>query len=68
MIVEGMKRKGFSDLKHAAPISVLVGKADADMVHETVSLCHVEFFDTYLKCVKEEPKFKNSRGVVVEKF
>lgn len=60
VIVEGMKHKGFSDLKHAAPISFLVGKADADMAHEAVSLCHVEFFDTYLKGVKEEPELKNS--------
>ncbi len=68
VIVEGMKHKGFSDLKHAAPISFLVGKADADMAHEVVSMCYIEFFDTYLKGVKEESVFKKSKDVVVEKF
>ena len=68
VIIEGMQHKGFSDLKHAAPISFLVGKADPDMAHETVSRCHIEFFDTYLKGVKEEPVFKAGSEVVVEKF
>lgn len=38
------------------------------MVHEAVSMCHVEFFETYLKGIKEEPEFKNGEGIVVEKF
>ena len=37
------------------------------MAHEVVSKCHIEFFDTYLKGVKEEPIFKSSIEVVVEK-
>ena len=68
VIVEGMQHIGFSDLKHAIPISFLVGKADPDMVHEVVSQCHMEFFDTYLKGVKKEPAFKTSRDVIVERF
>ena len=68
VIVEGMQHIGFSDLKHAIPISFLVGKADPDMVHEAVAQCHLEFFDTYLKGFKEEPAFKASRDVIVESF
>lgn len=68
VIIEGMQHIGFSDLKHAAPISFLVGKADPDMAHEAVSQCHIEFFDAYLRGIKEEPAFKSGPEVVVEKF
>ena len=68
VIIEGMQHIGFSDLKHAATISFLVGKADPDMVHEAVSQCHIEFFDTYLKGVKAEPAFKSGPEVIVEKY
>ncbi|MBQ8667456.1 MAG: hypothetical protein IJ079_05970 [Lachnospiraceae bacterium] len=68
VIIEGMQHIGFSDLKHAIPIRFLVGKADPDMVHETVCQCHIEFFDTYLKGVKEEPEWMAGKEVVVESF
>lgn len=57
VIVEGMQHIGFSDLKHAVSIGLLVGKADPDAAHRSVCRYHLEFFDMYLKGIMEEAVF-----------
>jgi dienelactone hydrolase len=50
-VFRDMKHIGFSDMKHAIPkaMSGTTGKLDADLMHENLCKCHVEFFNTHLK-------------------
>ena len=52
-VFRDMKHVGFSDMKHAIPKSMAgmvgVGKLDADLMHENLCKCHVEFFNAHLK-------------------
>lgn len=51
-----MKHVGFSDIKHAISIGSMVGKLPADDMHKNLCRCHIEFFDTYLKKLKNFPE------------
>ena len=55
-VFRDMKHQGFSDMKHAMPrmMSGLTGKLDADLMHENLCRCHIEFFDVHLKNAKEK--------------
>ena len=55
-----MKHIGFSDAKHLIPYGSMVGRLDADKLHENLCRCHLEFFDAYLKGTKEAPELKTS--------
>lgn len=63
-----MKHMGFSDLKHVVNVSMLVGKLDADVMHETVCKCHLELFNTYLKQTKEKPVIEGNESVSVKEY
>lgn len=63
-----MKHMGFSDLKHAVNVKMLVGKLDADVVHDTVCKCHLELFDTYIKKTKEKPVIEGDESVSVKEY
>ena len=52
-----MQHVGFSDLKHFIPVKSLVGGLDPNVAHEHVCAIHLEFFDAFLKKVKEKPSF-----------
>lgn len=68
VILEGMQHVGFSDLKHVAPIAMVVGKQNADFAHEIVYKCNLEFFDTYLKHTKDKPVFPEGKDIETEEF
>ena len=67
-VMKGMEHVGFSDLKHHIPLKSMVGKLDADVAHnESCRIC-LEFFDAYLKKVKEKPEFKSDDAVTFTEY
>ncbi len=60
-----MKHIGFADTKYMIPLKSMVGKLDADAFHENLCKCHLEFFDAYLKGLKDKPIIKNNDVVTV---
>ena len=63
-----MRHIGFADSKFTMPIKSVVGKLDANLFHENICKCHLEFFDAYLKGIKSEPDFKNNGTVTFSVF
>ena len=50
-VFRDMKHVGFSDIKYAVPkaMSAVTGKLDADLMHESLCKCHLDFFNSHLK-------------------
>ncbi len=63
-----MKHVGFSDMKHQMNIGSMVGKLDADAMHENLCKCHLELFDTYLKGIKDKPEIRSNDVITVTEF
>ena len=63
-----MQHIGFSDIKHFVNISFLVGKQDADLAHENVCRCHLEFFDAYLKKTKFKPELNSNDVMTIREY
>ena len=59
-VIKNMKHVGFSDMKYAIKFGSMVGKLPADKMHENLCKCHVEFFDTHLKKIKDKPDLKSN--------
>ena len=59
-VFRDMKHVGFSDMKFAIPFPSMTGKLDAQSMHENLCKCHVEFFDAFLKGVKEVPQITSN--------
>ncbi|MBO4319909.1 MAG: hypothetical protein J5857_05515, partial [Treponema sp.] len=68
VLFRGMKHIGFADCKHQIPMKSAVGKLDADVMHENLCKCHLEFFDTYLKGLKQKPNLESNEAVTVSVF
>lgn len=49
VLFRDMKHIGFSDMKYMIPIKSMIGKLDADLMHDNICKAHLEFFDAYLK-------------------
>ena len=60
-----MKHIGFSDAKHLIPFGFAVGKLDPDEMHKNLCRCHLEFFDAYLKRIKETPDLESDDVITV---
>ncbi|MCR4685860.1 MAG: GNAT family N-acetyltransferase [Lachnospiraceae bacterium] len=63
-----MKHIGFSDAKHFIPVKAVVGKLDADVMHENLCRCHLDFFDAYLKKNKDAPALKSNEYVRISVY
>ena len=63
-----MKHVGFSDMKHRLRFTSMAGKLPADVMHENLCRCHLEFFDAYLKGLKREPDIRSNDAITVTKF
>lgn len=63
-----MKHIGFSDAKHMIPLKSMVGKLNPDVAHDEICKIHLEFFDTYLKKMKNKPSFANSDAVTFTEY
>ena len=68
IVFDDMQHIGFSDLKHGAPVKMLMGKMDPDHMHDELCRIHLEFFDTYLKHKKESPDFIGSKDIAIDRF
>ena len=68
VFVKDMKHIGFSDAKHNIPMKSVVGKLDADVAHNIVCKTHLEFFDTFLKGLKDEPDLLNDENATSSKY
>ena len=67
-IVRDMQHVGFTDFKHVIPMKSMVGGLDPNVAHNTVCRIHLEFFDTYLKKLKEHPSFENNDVVTFTEY
>ena len=63
-----MKHKGFSDMKHQMPVAFMVGKLDADAMHDNLCRIHLEMFDTYIKGAKSGPEINSNDVMTVSKY
>lgn len=68
VLFRDMQHVGFSDMKFRIRFKAMAGKLPSDVMHENLCRCHLEFFDTYLKGLKEEPELKNNDAVTVTKY
>lgn len=65
VLFKDMRHMGFADAKHMIPMKSVVGKLDPDVMHENLCRCHLEFFDAYLKKIKEEPQIRSNEAITV---
>lgn len=63
-----MKHIGFSDAKHMIPLKSMVGKLSPDVAHDEICKVHLEFFDTYLKKMKNRPSFVDNDEVTFTEY
>ncbi len=62
-VFKDMKHIGFADSKFTMPMKSVVGKLDANVMHQNLCKCHLEFFDAYLKCSKQKPDLVDNDAV-----
>lgn len=62
-VFKDMQHLGFSDMKHQIPLKSMVGKLDPDTAHSEVCRIQLEFFDAYLKKIKDKPSFVSNDTV-----
>jgi dienelactone hydrolase len=69
-VFRDMKHVGFSDMKFAIPkaMSGIAGKLDADLMHENLCKCHLEFFNAHLKRTNETFDVKTNDVIRFEAF
>ena len=68
VLFRDMHHIGFADCKHMIPMKSVVGRLDADLLHENVCRAHLEFFDAYLKGLKAKPDLKSNDVVTVSEY
>ena len=55
-------------MKHQIEMKALTGKLDADLMHENLCKCFVEFFDTYLKGTKDKPDLQTNDVMTITEY
>ena len=68
VVFDKMKHLGFSDMKYRLRIGFYVGKLDADVAHENMCRCHLEFFDAFLKKIKPVPELTDNEAVTITEY
>ena len=63
-----MKHVGFADLKFMIPVKAISGKLPAEVLHENLCRCSLEFLDAYLKKTKDKPSFKSNDAVTYTEY
>lgn len=66
VVFRDMKHLGFSDLKYKLDTKKMVGSLDPDKMHENLCMCHLDFFDAYLKKLKKAPEISTNDVIKVE--
>lgn len=67
-VFNDMEHAGFSDLKFVMNVKYMVGKLDANVLHENLCKCHLEFYDAYLKKTKDKPSFTTNEAVTFTEY
>ena len=67
-VVKNMKHMGFSDMKHMINMKSQMGSLDPDTAHETVCNIHAEFFDAFLKGIKDSPDLKSNNVMTFKEY
>ncbi|MBR6484114.1 MAG: hypothetical protein IKT14_03760 [Clostridiales bacterium] len=68
VILKDMEHHGLSDMKFAIPSPKIVGALPPEVMHENLCSCHIEFFDAYLKKIKDRPVLTSNESVTVREF
>ncbi len=68
VLFRDMKHVGFSDMKHRMRAGAMTGRLPAEVMHENLCTCCLEFFDAYLKGIKREPDIRSGDVITVTKF
>ena len=55
-------------MKHRIRPGWMVGRLDADAMHENLCKCHLELFDAYLKRTKDRPALAGNDAITVTEF
>ena len=67
-VLRDMQHPGFSDFKHVIPLKSMVGGLDPNVAHDTVCRICLEFFDSYLKKLKNHPSFESNDVVTFTEY
>ena len=68
VLFRDMQHVGFSDMKHRIRPGWMVGRLDADAMHENLCKCHLELFDAYLKRTKDRPALAGNDAITVTEY
>ncbi len=68
VLFRDMQHIGFSDMKHRIRFGSMVGRLDADSMHDNLCRCHLELFDAFLKKTKETPDLQSNDVITVTAF
>ena len=68
VLFRDMTHIGFADCKYIIPMKSQVGKLAPDLMHDNLCKAHLEFFDAYLKGIKEKPELAGNDVVTVSVF
>ena len=68
VLFRDMRHVGFSDMKFRIRSGAMVGRLDADAMHENLCRCHLEMFDTYLKGTKDRPDIRSNDVITVTEY
>ena len=68
VLFHGMKHMGFADIKYAMKPGMTAGKLDADLAHKYTCRSFLEFFDCYLRKIKDKPDLVSGDVITVTEF
>ena len=68
VLFHGMKHMGFADIKYAMKPGMTTGKLDADTAHKYTCKSFLEFFDCYLRKIKDKPDLVSGDVITVTEF
>ena len=68
VLFQGMRHVGFSDMKYAIKAKSMVGKLSPESAHDYTCKCHLEFFDAYLKKIKNKPALESNSDITVTEY
>ena len=68
VLFRDMKHMGFADIKYAMKPGMTAGKLDADLAHKYTCKSFLEFFDCYLRKIKDKPDLVSGDVITVTEF
>lgn len=68
VLFRGMKHMGFADIKFGMKPGMMAGKLDAESAHKYSCRSFLEFFDCYLRKIKDKPDLVSGDVITVTEF